>query len=64
MAILCTNLFGLQMVVESVVYRLLDLCDSYCLQHLLVALPPAATTLLKHLHDNYSTFHRFNPGKA
>lgn len=55
---------AVKMVVESVVYRLLDLCDSYCLQHLLVALPPAATTLLKHLHDNYSTFHRFNPGKA
>ncbi|KAG0711014.1 Unhealthy ribosome biogenesis protein 2 [Chionoecetes opilio] len=55
---------AVKMVIESVVYRLLDLCDDYCLQHLLVALPPATTTLLKHLHDNYSTFHRFNPGKA
>ncbi|KAK8399199.1 hypothetical protein O3P69_003369 [Scylla paramamosain] len=55
---------AVKMVIESIVYRLLDLCDSYCLQHLLVALPPATTTLLKHLHDNYSTFHRYNPGKA
>ncbi|XP_045129896.1 uncharacterized protein LOC123515415 isoform X2 [Portunus trituberculatus] len=55
---------AVKMVIESIVYRLLDLCDSHCLQHLLVALPPATTTLLKHLHDNYVTFHRYNPGKV
>lgn len=55
---------AVKMVIESIVYRLLDLCDPHCLQHLLVALPPATTALLKHLHDNYSTFHRYNPGKA
>nr|XP_045617905.1 uncharacterized protein LOC123770265 [Procambarus clarkii]XP_045617906.1 uncharacterized protein LOC123770265 [Procambarus clarkii]XP_045617907.1 uncharacterized protein LOC123770265 [Procambarus clarkii] len=55
---------AVKVILESIVYRLLDLCDSHCLNHLLVALPPATTTFLKHLHSNYSTFHRYNPFKA
>ncbi|KAG7160257.1 uncharacterized protein LOC121876485 [Homarus americanus] len=48
-------------ILESIVYHLLDMCDRHCLNHLMVALPPATTTILKHLYTNYSTFHRFNP---
>ncbi|KAK4310865.1 hypothetical protein Pmani_017598 [Petrolisthes manimaculis] len=51
-------------LVESVVYILLDLCNEHSLNHLLVALPTATTTLLKHLHNNYVTFHRFKSSKA
>ncbi|CAL4120171.1 unnamed protein product, partial [Meganyctiphanes norvegica] len=50
---------AIKSVIESIVYRLLDLCDNYCLRHLMVALPPATTTLLKHLHNNYNTYRKF-----
>lgn len=43
-------------ILETIIYRLLGLCDSHCLNHLLVALPPATKTLLKYLHSNYLTY--------
>ncbi|XP_071515619.1 uncharacterized protein [Panulirus ornatus] len=55
---------AVKVILENIIYRLLDLCESHCLNHLLVSLPAATTTLFKHLHNNYKTFHRFNPMKA
>lgn len=51
-------------ILETIVYRLLDICSEYGLNHLLVTLPQANITLLKHLHKNFTEFYRYRSNAA
>ncbi|XP_068224856.1 uncharacterized protein [Palaemon carinicauda] len=49
-----------KVILENIIYHLLDICSQHSYNHLVVTLPSTSGTLLKHLHKNYENFYRYH----
>ncbi|XP_064108385.1 uncharacterized protein LOC135216817 [Macrobrachium nipponense] len=49
-----------KVILENIIYHLLDICSRHSFNHLSVTLPSTSATLLKHLYKNYENFYRYH----